>query len=460
MIAARNRAPAAAPALQRPVWEAPRNGLPAVSRSPGFVTLAALVVYLLFRFGMLQDFISYRFGFNSRYHYVCVPILLLASAFGGRIVPVLRSSLGVGMTAFTFWMCACIPTSTWRGDSFVVFKNYVLNDLMIFVVLGCVACVLSAQKVAVYAMAAVMPLFVLILVGTSSLSRSGERAMMDYGTYGNPNSIASHLLFISPFVVCFMLLSKGFGFRRVAGIAALFAGSVFFFRSGSRGGFLALLAVMAVVFLSLPVSKKVVAVLLLLVLVPASVVLVPKDVLLRYRTIFSDTSSLAMTAAESGMISSALDSSLQRKRLFKESVIITFHNPIFGVGPGQFEVYTANEAKASGLRASWLVTHNTYTQVSSEMGLVGFVLYMGVLLATGLNLGRIRKRLRGIPHMRPAYCIASCLLVSWLAYCVLSVFDHLAYYQYVPLLAGFAVGLKAAVEGELGNGGVPAAPAI
>jgi O-antigen ligase len=460
MIAAKNRAPAVARALQRPAWEAPRSGLKAVSRSPGFVVLAALVVYLLFRLSMIQDFIAYRFGFNSRYHYVCVPILLLASAISGRVVPVLLSSLGIWMTAFTFWMGACIPTSAWRGGSFAVLKNYVLNDFMLFVVLGCVACVLFAQKLAVYAMAAVMPMFVLILAGTSTASRYGERAMTVYGTYSNPNSIASHLLFVAPFVVCFMLLSKGSGFRRVAGVATLFAGSIFFFRAGSRGGLLALLAVLAVGFLSLSVSKKVVALLLLLVLVPASVALMPRDVLLRYRTIFSDTSGVETTARESDMLAAALTSSMQRKLLFKESVAITLRNPIFGVGPGQFNVYNADQAKAAGLRANWLVSHNAYTQVSSEMGLVGFVFYMGVLLTTALTLWRIRKRLRGIPHMQPAHCIASCLLASLVAYCVFSVFDYVAYTQYVPLLAGFTVGLKAAVEGELRNGEVPAAPVI
>src|ERR1019366_6481628 len=230
MIPVKSHALAATQAFQRPVWEASRIGFPAVSRSPGFVALAALVVYLLFRFSMLQDFIAYRFRFNTRYHYVCVPILLFASAFGGRLVPMLRSSLGIWMTAFTFWMGACIPTSAWRGGSFGTFKNYVANDFMIFVVVGCVACVLLAQKRAVYAMAAVMPLYVLILAGTSIASSSGERAMTDYGTYGNPNNIASHLLFLGPFVVCSMLLGKPFRLRWVAGPASLLAGFVFFFR--------------------------------------------------------------------------------------------------------------------------------------------------------------------------------------------------------------------------------------
>jgi O-antigen ligase len=240
----------------------------------------------------------------------------------------------------------------------------------------------------------------------------------------------------------------------------MLAGSVFFFRTGSRGGLLALFAALAMVFVGLPFSKKVVAVLLLVLTLPAVLVLIPRNALLRYRAILSDTSGLAMTAAESDMIGAAVGSGLQRRLLFKKSVAISFHNPIFGVGPGQFEVYSADEAKASGLRANWLVTHNAYTQVSSEMGLVGFVFYMGVLLTTALSLRRIRKRIRGIPHLRPAYYIASCLLVSWVSYCVFSVFDYVAYYQYVPLMAGFTVGLKSAVEGELASGAAPPAPAI
>jgi O-antigen ligase len=424
------------------------------------VVLAALAVYLIFRFSMLQDFIAYRFRFNTRYHYVCVPILLLASALGGRIVPVLRSSLGIWMTAFTFWIGACIPTSAWPGASFRVFWNYILNDFMIFVVLGCVACVLSVQKVAVYAMAVGMPLFVSILALTSSVSMYGERAMMDYGTYGNPNSISALSLFLGAFVVCAMLLRERFGLRRVAGLVTLLAGSVFFFRSGSRGGLLALVVTLVMVFLVLPLWKKAVAVVLLIVVVPASVLLLPTSTFLRYRSIFSGTSGLQLTEADTKMLDAAVGSSLLREQIFKESVAVSFRNPIFGVGPGQFDVFQANEATAAGQRATWLVTHNAYTQVSSEMGLVGFVFYMGVLLTTGLSLWRIRRRLRGIPAMRPACCIASCLLTAWVSYCVFSVFDYVAYYQYVPLLAGLTVGLKAAVEGEIGTSHAPAAPPI
>jgi O-antigen ligase len=309
-------------------------------------------------------------------------------------------------------------------------------------------------------MAVGMPLFVLILVGSSVSSRAGARAMMDYGTYGNPNSVAALLLFLGAFLVCAMLLAKPIGVIRVAGLAILCAGTVFFFRSGSRGGLLALLVTLAVIFLSIPLGKKAVAVLLLIVVVPASVALMPRNVLLRYRTIFSQSSSPEVTSAESDMIMSADGSTLLREQLFKESVALSFHNPIFGVGPGQFSNYQANEAKAAGQRANWLVTHDAYTQVSSEMGLVGFVFYMGVLLTIGLSLQRIRKRLSGIPHMRPAYCIASCLLMAWVSYCVFSAFDSLAYYQYVPLMAGFTVGLKSAVEGELASGEAPPAPAI
>jgi len=358
------------------------------------------------------------------------------------------------MTAFTFWMGACIPTSAWRGGSFAVFKDYVLNDFMIFGAIACVASVLFAQKRIVHAMAFVVPVFILIVAGASTQSAYGERTMIQYGTYGNPNSIASHLLFLSPFVICSMLLRKGFSISRAAGFLVLFAGFVFFVRTGSRGGVLALLIMLAAVFLSLPISRKAVAVLLLIVAVPLSLTLIPKDALLRYRTIFSQASPLEANDEDAKTLNAAIASSSLRKLLFWESVAISFRHPIFGVGPGQFDVYKANEAEAAGQHANWLVTHNAYTQVSSEMGLVGFVFYMGLLLTTGLTLRRIRKRFRQVPHMRPAYYIASSLLMSWLAYCVFSVFDYVAYYQYVPLLAGFAVGLNNAVTNEMENGKV------
>ena len=49
---------------------------------------------------------------------------------------------------------------------------------------------------------------------------------------------------------------------------------------------------------------------------------------------------------------SAYDSAMERQQLFWRSIEVTEEHPLFGVGPGNFQVI-------SGM---WLVTHNSFTE--------------------------------------------------------------------------------------------------
>ena len=75
-------------------------------------------------------------------------------------------------------------------------------------------------------------------------------------------------------------------------------------------------------------------------------------------------------------------------------------HPIFGVGPGIFTVGEADLAKSEGQAAQWHVSHNSYTQVSSEMGIPGLLLYLAALWGTLSNIVWFRRRSRIDPATR------------------------------------------------------------
>jgi O-antigen ligase len=224
---------------------------------------------------------------------------------------------------------------------------------------------------------------------------------------------------------------------------------VVFFRTGSRGGMLALVAMLMAGFVRLSHSRKALSLLLLLLAIPMILALAPKSLRARYLTIIFKSSSLDLEEVDTKMLVSAEGSGVARTALLMDSLQLTMHHPIFGVGPGQFVVSAADEAKAIGKKASWHATHNSYTQVSSEMGLVGLVFYLGMLLTTGRDLRRVRNSVAGIPHLRSLNRMASCLFVSWVGYCVFSFFDAVAYMQYVPILAAMSFCLKSSAKREL-----------
>src|SRR5262249_17768976 len=76
----------------------------------------------------------------------------------------------------------------------------------------------------------------------------------------------------------------------------------------------------------------------------------------------------------------AAGSAEERKLLLIQSLNITTQYPVFGVGPGNFSVVSGN----------WRVTHNSYTQVSSEGGLPAIILYLMVLWSAVTNIKDLR----------------------------------------------------------------------
>ena len=96
-------------------------------------------------------------------------------------------------------------------------------------------------------------------------------------------------------------------------------------------------------------------------------------------------------------VSSAYGSAEQRQHLFWRSLEVTLEHPLFGVGPGNFPI----------ISDSWLVTHNSYTQMSSEGGIPALVLYVMVLWAGFKNLKKLGscRVLIKKPSSLPVHCM-------------------------------------------------------
>jgi len=67
--------------------------------------------------------------------------------------------------------------------------------------------------------------------------------------------------------------------------------------------------------------------------------------------------------------------------LLLDSIEVTLKHPIFGIGPGQFADHNWHRRKDAGLPTIFNVTHNTYTQISSEVGIPGLIIFLGLLIS-------------------------------------------------------------------------------
>jgi O-antigen ligase len=84
-----------------------------------------------------------------------------------------------------------------------------------------------------------------------------------------------------------------------------------------------------------------------------------------------------------------------RLSLWRAGLRMVQTHPVTGVGLGNFK-WVVDRYDAPGENLTH-VAHNTYVEVAAELGLPGFVLYVGLLATTYAALNRLRRRTRDLP---------------------------------------------------------------
>jgi O-antigen ligase len=191
--------------------------------------------------------------------------------------------------------------------------------------------------------------------------------------------------------------------------------------------------------------KVLVAAALLLAL---AVLTLPGSLKERYQTFFAEDepevplTGLGENPADNAMMDSAVASAAVRRDILRRSIILTFRNPLFGVGPGQFMVAEDSMERAEGRRkGAWIGTHNTFTEVSSECGIPAFLFYVGIVFRSWMQSLRLYRRTKNNPALKEINCHALALSYSLIAFVVSGLFIHAAYTALLPLLAGLTISL-------------------
>jgi len=159
----------------------------------------------------------------------------------------------------------------------------------------------------------------------------------------------------------------------------------------------------------------------------------------RYATLFTNDSD----------DQEAVQSTAARTYLLKSSIQFTMQHPIFGVGPGEFSDYEAAFAKNKGKRPAWLVTHNAYTQVSSEAGIPALLFFLTAVVLSFRTFGRVQRAARSRPQLRSMALACFCCQLSLVGFCTAIIFLSLAYTMYLPTMSGLALAFSRSLEREL-----------
>jgi O-antigen ligase len=250
------------------------------------------------------------------------------------------------------------------------------------------------------------------------LKAEGYRVAVEMGgMYGNPNEMALHLVMFTPIVIVLGIAAKN-NFLRVIyfAMAALFIGANFV--TYSRGGFLGLLAAMAVLVWKLGKKNRLNVTIFSAFAGFLALILAPGNYGLRMLSIFIP-----------GL--DPVGSSDQRKELLERSILVTLRNP-WGIGIGNFPIVGIHH----------LVSHNAYTQVSSELGLLGLAAYLIFMISPFRKLGAIERTMHKENEHGWFYYLAIGLQAGIVAYMVSSFFASVAYNWFIYYLIAYAVAFR------------------
>jgi len=330
------------------------------------------------------------------------------------------------------WAALSVPGSLYPGGSFrFLAGEYAKTILMALVMAVGVRGVRDVERLlmAFFLAAAIYAVVVLSRFDIAP----GERLAELY-TY-DANDLALFLVCAVPFGLFLFLRNAGW-LRRGLAVGALVTLAAVIVRTGSRGGFLALVAVMLVTVATWTFVK------------------------VRWRALSAAAGLVIFLASANagywGLMSNLLNLSNDynvtsvggRIQVWKRGLGYMSGHPILGVGINAFpaaEGRLAGVANLPGGRGfKWSVAHNSLVQVGAELGVPGLVMFCAFLWQLFRTAWRLSQRDRSgqfaLPP--PGAALAAVLLTSLVGFFVAAFFLSQAYGSVLYFLAAMVLGLR------------------
>lgn len=336
----------------------------------------------------------------------------------GVVIALLKHGLGRlplesrFLILFYLQLCLTIPLARWRGGSFqIVIQDFSKVLLVSLAIAICVASYVRLRKLLL-----LQALMVGILAGVSVARSTGGGRLQGilHGVFENPNDLALSVCLAAPLAYLFFFQSPSLVKRLFWGSMILIMGYGVI-ATFSRAGFLSLMTAAAFCFWHFGRRSLGVAFPVVLLAVVAMSSLIPGQYTHRLSTILSPDEDVT-------------GSSSQRQLLLERSLEVTAEHPLLGIGPGNFEQVSGN----------WHMSHNTYTQLSSEAGLPALFIFLWMIWRAFRNLGIvIENNARG----DGLWAVAGVLRASLAALCVGAFFASVAYQFFPYFLLSYATAI-------------------
>ncbi len=360
-------------------------------------------------------------------------LVVLSAAFGGRISlldwGVMQTKCLLGL------LVVCVAStlfSTVIGISATFLAtNIVLCVLSYYLVIACCSSILNI-KIAVLSL--IFTLFIMTI--TSNVYKGEDRWMSATASY-DPNDTALILVVALPFIL--FLIPRTAGFLRIFLLIMVPTFTFAITRTGSRGGFIALVVVTILIIFraNVQTSRKLLFSFVLLAVFSS---LSTAGYMDRISTIWSGEKDYNYT------------DTFGRKQVWERGLQLALNKPLMGVGPGCYEM-------ASGLKFAddiggfaWKGTaHNSYLLIGAETGIFGLVFYILFLLSAVRDMRKIQIA-AAAESLEEDVWLAKALEASIVGFIVAAFFLSQCYNFTSYFLVGMAVAYKKILDHAPYNG--------
>jgi putative inorganic carbon (HCO3(-)) transporter len=270
------------------------------------------------------------------------------------------------------------------------------------------------------------------IVGTTNAYRIG-------GPFGDPNFFGQLLVVAIALALALMTTTPSRRVRAASFASAVVCG-ITVFLTYSRGALIALGVVVAVWLWS---NKRRGLVVGCLVAGALAIALLPGAYGSRLSQVTSIIPGLSNPAQTTDPALRGRESALiVGTRMFAD-------HPVVGVGAANFPVHYLSYATSVGLVVSGqqLSPHNLYMEVAAEQGVVGVLVFGGIVIGAFASVKRARRELLDAGDTATAPLVAG-VRNALIGYLVASLFLHAAYPQMLWLLLAFAWAMPQCVPGE------------
>lgn len=271
------------------------------------------------------------------------------------------------------WFLMAVAASTWQGGSFDVLLHRTVRSLLLYVAIV----VLVSRKREFMRLAWAIALGNLFLVSRALLNggQMEGRLVVGKGTFGDPNALAMYAIFG---LFLWLLIARRLPFiLRFVPLVAVGLVLLTFGKTGSRGGLVALSAAVIAHFWNSSLATKLRLAGATVLLMVLALFLLPGYLRTRFFTFFSVDS----TSQYAGMLEgNDVGSTLSRQELAWQAYELTLKHPLLGVGPAQFGNVVYKQHKAGNGDFLNQAIHNSYLQVSAEIGIPGAAFFIAALV--------------------------------------------------------------------------------